>query len=91
MDSCDLASDESEREISTMLLEREGLKIAQVDSALRRIALLSYGICETCGLDIAKLRLSAMPFTGLCCDCQEEWERRAKAPRRNSAVSVDDI
>ncbi len=83
MDSCELASDENEREISTMLSERDGLKIAQIDDALRRIALLRYGVCETCGLDITEKRLNAMPFAELCCDCQEERERRTKTRHRN--------
>ncbi|MGO9605950.1 MAG: TraR/DksA family transcriptional regulator [Candidatus Binataceae bacterium] len=83
MDSCDLASDENEREISTMLSERDRLKIAQIDDALRRIALLRYGVCETCGLDITGKRLNAMPFAERCCDCQEERERETKTRHRN--------
>ncbi len=82
MDSCDLASAENEREMSTMLYERERLKVAQIDEALRRIASLKYGLCEMCGLEVSAARLSAMPFTRLCCDCQQEREREAKTWRR---------
>ena len=35
----------------------------------------SYGICESCGLEIAEQRLEAMPFTRLCRDCQQDQER----------------
>src|ERR1700681_4348273 len=59
MDSCDLASEENDREMSTMLSEREQLKVAQIDDALRRIASLKYGLCEICGLDISAERLQA--------------------------------
>jgi RNA polymerase-binding protein DksA len=82
MDSCDLASEENERELSTMLSERERLKVGQIDDALRRIASLKYGLCETCGLEVTEERLNAMPFTRLCCDCQQEREHEAKTRRR---------
>jgi len=82
MDSCDLASEENERELSTMLSERERLKVGQIDDALRRIASLKYGLCEMCGLEVAEERLNAMPFTRLCCDCQQEREHEAKTRRR---------
>jgi DnaK suppressor protein len=81
MDSCDLASEENVRETSTMLSERERLKVAQIDDALRRIASLKYGLCEMCGLDVTEERLNAMPFTRLCCDCQQERKREAKTRR----------
>ena len=78
MDSGDLASEESERELSTMLSECERLKIGQIDDALRRIASGKYGLCAMCGLEVAEDRLNAMPFALLCCDCQEEQEHEAK-------------
>jgi DnaK suppressor protein len=82
MDSCDLASEENERELSTMLSERERLKVGQIDDAIRRIASLKYGLCEMCGLEVTEERLNAMPFTRLCCDCQQEREHEAKTRRR---------
>jgi DnaK suppressor protein len=82
MDSCDLASEENERELSTMLSERERLKVGQIDDAIRRIVSLKYGLCEMCGLEVTEERLNAMPFTRLCCDCQQEREHEAKTRRR---------
>jgi DnaK suppressor protein len=81
LDSSDLASVESDREVSSMLSERDRLKVGQIDDALRRIASLKYGLCETCGLEITAERLDAMPFTRLCCDCQQDREREAKTRR----------
>jgi len=81
LDSCDLAYAENEREMSSMLSERERLKVGQLDDALRRIASLKYGLCEMCGLEITEERLSAIPFTRLCCDCQQDREREAKTRR----------
>jgi DnaK suppressor protein len=82
MDSCDLASEDNERELRTMLAERDRLKIGQIDDALGRIASLKYGLCETCGLEVVEERLNAMPFTRLCCDCQQERERESRTRPR---------
>ena len=89
MDSCDLASEENERELSTMLSERERLKVGQIDDALRRIASLKYGLCEMCGLEVTEERLNAMPFTRLCCDCQQEQEHEARARRHYEKQDYD--
>ena len=83
MDSSDLASEEYEREMSSKLSAREQFKIGQIDDVLQRIARLGYGVCETCGLEIAEARLNAMPFTRLCCDCQQDYEREAKGRGRH--------
>ncbi len=80
-DSYDLATEERDREISFILSDRERTKLKQVEDALARIADDSYGVCESCGLEIAEERLSAMPFSRLCRDCQQDQEREAKTQR----------
>jgi DnaK suppressor protein len=82
MDAYDLASEERDREINFILSDRERVKLKQIDDALERIADASYGVCDSCGLEIAEERLSAMPFTRLCRDCQQDQEREAKSQRR---------
>src|ERR1700756_2441434 len=82
MDTYDLASEERDREINFILSDRERIKINQIDDALERLDDGSYGVCESCGLDIAEERLDAMPFTRLCRDCQQDQEREAKSQRR---------
>lgn len=82
LDSSDLASEESDRELSTILSARERAKIEQIDDALERISVAIYGLCDACGLDIGEDRLSAVPFTRRCCDCQQNQERDAKTRRR---------
>jgi DnaK suppressor protein len=82
MDTYDLASEERDREINFILSDRERVKIKQIDDALERIEEGSYGVCESCGLEIAEERLDAMPFTRLCRDCQQDMEREAKTQRR---------
>ena len=82
MDTYDLASEERDREINFILSDRERVKIKQVDDALGRLDDGSYGVCESCGLEIAEERLQALPFTRLCRDCQQEQEKEAKSQRR---------
>src|SRR5207253_3398727 len=82
MDTYDLASEERDREISFILSDRERVKIKEIDDALARITDGSYGVCDSCGLEIAEERLSAMPFSRLCRDCQQDQEREAKSQRR---------
>ncbi len=82
MDSYDLASEERDREINLILSDRERVKLKQIDEALERLDEGAYGVCESCGLEIAEERLVAMPFSRLCRDCQQDQEREAKSQRR---------
>ena len=82
MDTYDLASEERDREINFILSDRERVKIKQIDDALGRLDDGTYGVCESCGLEIAEERLQALPFTRLCRDCQQEQEKEAKSQRR---------
>jgi DnaK suppressor protein len=82
MDTYDLASEERDREINFILSDRERVKSQQIDDALARIADSSYGVCESCGLEIAAERLRTLPFTRLCRDCQQDQEREARSQRR---------
>ena len=82
MDTYDLASEERDREINFILSDRERIKSQSIDDALARLADGSYGVCESCGLEIAEERLRALPFTRLCRDCQQDQEREARSQRR---------
>jgi len=82
MDTYDLASEERDREINFILSDRERVKLQQIDDALERIDAGNYGICESCGLEIGEERLTAMPFSRLCRDCQEDQERESKSQRQ---------
>jgi DnaK suppressor protein len=82
MDTYDLASEERDREINFILSDRERSKVRNIDDALLRMDDGSYGVCDSCGLEIAEERLEAMPFTRLCRDCQQDQEREARSQRR---------
>jgi DnaK suppressor protein len=82
LDTYDLASEERDREISFILSDRERSKVKNIDDALERMEERTYGVCDSCGLEIAEERLNAMPFTRLCRDCQQDQEREARSQRR---------
>ena len=65
---------EREQEISVANNTREMLD--QSEHALERIADGSYGVCESCGNPIGKLRLQAFPRATLCVTCKQKQERR---------------
>jgi DnaK suppressor protein len=65
---------EREQEISLANNSREMLD--QSEHALERIALGTYGICESCGNPVGKLRLQAFPRATLCRSCKQKQERR---------------
>ncbi len=44
-------------------------EIAQIEAAIKRMELGTYGYCTSCGNDIDALRLDAMPYAANCIDC----------------------
>ena len=65
---------EREHELSLVAGARTGLE--QNQHALDRLDDGSYGICESCGNPIGKLRLQAYPRATLCMSCKSRQERR---------------
>jgi RNA polymerase-binding transcription factor DksA len=68
------ATFEREQEISLANNSREMLD--QSEHALERIALGTYGVCESCANPVGKLRLQAFPRATLCRSCKQKQERR---------------
>jgi DnaK suppressor protein len=48
----------------------------EVDAALVRIVAGSYGVCIDCGEAIPKKRLTALPASARCIECQRKQEHR---------------
>lgn len=59
-----------ERQLDEYLTEQELGIVDQIDEALRKIDLGTYGYCENCHKPISRSRLRAMPFAKLCFDCK---------------------
>ncbi len=64
-----------ERELAIRNLERESALLHEVEGALERIAQGSYGVCLSCGEQIARKRLMAVPWAAYCLYCQELADR----------------
>jgi RNA polymerase-binding transcription factor DksA len=72
--SSDFAEQATERENDDVLEEigkETQLSIAHVKAALQRLDDDSYGICTSCGEEIAEGRLDALPETTLCVKCAD--------------------
>jgi RNA polymerase-binding protein DksA len=59
----DLASEEDEREKLMIMIGKEEDKMGEINAALDRIDLGTYGICEDTGKKIPEGRLEAIPYT----------------------------
>jgi DnaK suppressor protein len=77
----DMGTDAMEREKAFLFASAEGRQLMSVDEALRRLYRSEYGVCESCGKDIGKQRLEAMPQANLCVNCQEKQEKATNTTR----------
>jgi DnaK suppressor protein len=62
-------SEAVERLSTTAMARSISASIADIDRALEKIMVGSYGICDGCGGEIAEARLEALPSTSLCITC----------------------
>ena len=75
-DQADMGATSFERDHELIVVNNEREKLAQIDRALARIADGTYGICESCGNPIGKMRVMAFPRATLCMTCKQREERR---------------
>ncbi|MDQ2837409.1 MAG: TraR/DksA C4-type zinc finger protein [Actinomycetota bacterium] len=62
------------REVAAELRSGALTALAEVDAALERLALGTYGRCQRCSKEIARERLEIVPMAALCMDCQRDAE-----------------
>lgn len=74
MHQADAGSDAYDRDFALNLISQEQDAIFEIEQALQRIALGTYGICEVSGDKIPQPRLEAIPFARLTVTCQEKVE-----------------
>jgi DnaK suppressor protein len=56
-------------------ISRETQEVRDIDAALARIRLGTYGVCVQCNEPIGRMRLQAYPTARLCLTCQRAHER----------------
>ncbi|NQX02131.1 TraR/DksA C4-type zinc finger protein [bacterium] len=71
----DAGSDAYDRDFALSVLAKEQDALYEIEQALYRIKLGSYGICEISSRKIPQARLEAIPFARLTVECQAQWEK----------------
>jgi RNA polymerase-binding transcription factor DksA len=71
----DAGSDAYDRDFALSVLAKEQDALYEIEQALRRIHVGSYGICEMSSRKIPTARLEAIPFARLTVECQAQWEK----------------
>jgi DnaK suppressor protein len=68
--------------------ENGKIEIEQIDLALIKMSLGDYGVCESCGDDIAPKRLQVIPWARLCVECARDYEKQHRSlPQMYEAVT----
>lgn len=75
-DQADMGATSFERDQELTVVNNEREMLAQIDRALEHIDEGSYGVCESCGEPIGKMRMMAFPRATLCMSCKQREERR---------------
>jgi RNA polymerase-binding protein DksA len=75
-DQADVGSTTFERDQEMSLANNAREMLAQAEHALQRIEDGTFGVCESCGEPVGKMRLMAFPRATLCLSCKQREERR---------------
>jgi DnaK suppressor protein len=87
MHQADAGSDAYDRDFALSLLSQEQDALYEIDQALKRIELGTYGKCEMSGKPISRARLEAIPFARFTVECQSQLEKQNKASRVRQSVT----
>ena len=87
MHQADAGSDAYDRDFALSLLSQEQDALYEIDQALKRIDLGTYGVCEMSGKAIGHARLEAIPFARFTVECQSQLEKQNKASRVRQSVT----
>jgi DnaK suppressor protein len=74
-DLADKAASAYSKELSFSLSDVERNLLMLIDEAFNRMNAGTYAICTNCGVEIGEKRLTAVPWTPFCIDCQELQEK----------------
>jgi DnaK suppressor protein len=87
MHQADAGSDAYDRDFALSLLSQEQDALYEIDEALKRIELGTYGKCEMSGKSIPHARLEAIPFARFTVECQSQLEKQSRASRVRQSVT----
>ncbi len=78
----DQGTDAMERELAFMFASKSGRLVYHIEEALRRVKDNTYGKCLSCGKQINKERLDAVPHARLCIECKSTEEEKRSGPQK---------
>ena len=87
MHQADAGSDAYDRDFALSLLSQEQDALYEIDEALKRIEVGTYGKCEMSGKPIPHALLEAIPFARFTVECQTQLEKQSKASRVRQSVT----
>ena len=87
MHQADAGSDAYDRDFALSLLSQEQDALYEIDQALKRIELGTYGVCEMSAKHIPRTRLEAIPFARFTVECQSQLEKQNKMSRVRQSVT----
>src|SRR5262245_8258567 len=87
MHRADDGSDAYDRDFALSLLSQEQDALYEIDEALKRVELGTYGKCEMSGKPIPRARLEAIPFARFTVECQSQLEKQSRGARIRPAVT----
>ena len=87
MHQADAGSDAYDRDFALSLLSQEQDALYEIDQALKRIELGTYGKCEMSGKPIPRARLEAIPFARFTVECQSQLEKQNRGSRVRQSVT----
>ena len=87
MHQADAESDAYDRDFALSLLSQEQDALYEIDEALKRIEVGTYGKCEMSGKPIPRARLEAIPFARFTVECQSQLEKQSRATRIRPSVT----
>ena len=71
-------TDNFDRDFALNRVSLEQDIVFEIDEALNRIKIGTYGACESCGGPIEKARIIALPYSRMCIGCQSKLETGRK-------------
>jgi len=87
-DTSDMATDAAEGDLALRIAESETVEAAEVERAIEKIDVGTYGLCEICNTRIPIERLQVLPFATQCVKCQELADIRK---RSRGGDELDDL
>ena len=78
----DAGSDAYEKDFALSLLSQEQDALYEIEEALKRIEVGTYGVCEMSSKAIPHARLEAIPFARFTVECQQQLEKENRGRRR---------